>query len=95
MYTFDTFAGERSVMRQAVITARVDSETAARIDEIAQRTGRTRSWLAAQAIRSYAEREAAFLAFIKEGEDAIARGDVLSEEEMDGEFDRMLADLGE
>jgi predicted transcriptional regulator len=80
-------------MRQAVITARVDSETAARIDEIAQRTGRTRSWLAAQAIRNFAEREAEYLAFIKEGEDALDRGDVLTDEEMDVEFDRMLAEL--
>jgi len=82
-------------MRQAVITARVDSETAARIDEIAQRTGRTRSWLAAQAIRSYAEREAEFLAFIQAGIDQADRGELIGEAEMDAEIDAMLAELSE
>jgi predicted transcriptional regulator len=70
------------VSKSAVITTRVDEETLALVDKVASASGRTRAWIAAQAIREVAEREAAFLAFVQEGIDAADRGDVVSHDEV-------------
>lgn len=63
--------------KSAVITARLDEETLAIVDKVAQASGRSRAWFAAQAIREVAEREAEFLAFVQEGIDAADRGELI------------------
>ena len=73
--------------KSAVITARLDAETLALVDRIAQAQGRSRSWFAARAIRRAAEKEADFLAFVQEGIDAADRGELISQEEMEAWFD--------
>ena len=42
--------------KSAVLTTRVDEETLALVDKVAQATGRSRAWIAAQAIREVAVR---------------------------------------
>ncbi len=69
--------------KSQVITARIDPEVMALVDRLAAARGRSRSWLAARAIEKMARAETAFLDFVKEGEDAIARGDYLTQEEME------------
>lgn len=66
----------------AVISARVDAETLALIDRIAAAQGRSRAWLVASAVKRMAEDEVAYLAYIQEGRDAIARGDLIPHEEV-------------
>ena len=53
-------------MRQAVLTARVDAETSEKLDEIAALTGRSRSWVAAAAVKAYVDSEAALLRDVQE-----------------------------
>lgn len=66
-----------------VITARIDDETLALVDRVASAQGRSRAWFVAKAIRSAAEKEADFLAFIQQGVDSANRGDLISQEEME------------
>jgi predicted transcriptional regulator len=68
--------------KSAVITTRVDEETLALIDRVAQASGRSRAWFAAQAIREIAEREADFLAFVQEGIDAADRGELIPHDDL-------------
>lgn len=49
------------------VTVRLDSATKARLDELAQHTRRTRSFLAGEAITDYVERELAIIAGIERG----------------------------
>ena len=49
------------------VTVRLDSATKARLDELAQHTRRTRSFLASEAITDYVERELAIVAGIEQG----------------------------
>lgn len=69
--------------KSQVITARIDPETMAMMDRLAKAQGRSRSWLAARAIEKMARAETAFMDFVKEGEDAIARGEYLTQDEME------------
>lgn len=68
--------------KTAVITARLEEETLKALDALAESQERTRAWLVAKAVERYVEEETAFRAFLKEGEDAIDRGDYLTHEEM-------------
>ncbi|MGV1682792.1 CopG family ribbon-helix-helix protein [Sphingopyxis sp. NJF-3] len=68
--------------KQTVISARLDAETVALVDDIVASQGRSRAWFVAQAVREHAQREAEFLAFVQEGVDAIASGDWISQDEM-------------
>jgi predicted transcriptional regulator len=80
-------------MRQAVLTARIDSDLATKLDALAARTGRSRSWLTAEAVSRFVEHEVAYLEFVQEGLDAVARGEFLEEAEADQVIDAMLADF--
>ncbi|MEK6541588.1 MAG: ribbon-helix-helix protein, CopG family [Pseudomonadota bacterium] len=74
--------GKEITSKLAVISARVDAETLALIDRIAAVRGRSRAWLVASAVKRMAEDEAAYLAFVQEGIDAVERGDVIPHEEV-------------
>lgn len=69
--------------KTSVITARLDAETLTALDALAEKRERSRAWLVAKAIKRFVEEETAFDAFIQEGEDAIERGDYLTQEEME------------
>jgi len=77
--------------KSQVITARIDPEVMALVDRLAAAQGRSRSWLAARAIEKMARAETAFWDFVKEGEDAIARGDYLTQEQMEDWITEMKA----
>ena len=66
----------------SVITFRIESETADMLDKLARRLGRSRSSVVAQAIREYAEEQAAFLEFIKEGDRDFEQGRVHEEHDV-------------
>jgi predicted transcriptional regulator len=71
-----------SMTKRNVITARVDDDILAGLDQLSDYTDRSRAWLVAEAVRRYVEEEGAFLAFVKEGEDAIDRGDFITHDQL-------------
>ena len=64
------------------ITTRLDAATLETLDQLATRYDRSRSWLVAQAVRQFTEREAEMLAFIEEGERSAREEPLISSEEM-------------
>lgn len=64
------------------ISARVDATTLKDLDRLAEELDRSRSWLVAQAVREYVDREAEMLAFIEEGERSAREEPLISSEEM-------------
>jgi predicted transcriptional regulator len=54
--------------KDTVINARIDSETLSQLDELAAEWKRTRSYMIAEAVREFVEREYAFLCAVREGE---------------------------
>lgn len=56
------------------VTVRLDSETKSRLEELAQHTRRTKSFLAGEAIADYVERELAIIAGIQRGLDDVKAG---------------------
>jgi predicted transcriptional regulator len=72
--------------KTAVITARIDNDTLARLEKLADAQERSRAWLVNKAVSKFVEEETAFLAFVQEGEDAINQGDFYSQDEMESWF---------
>ena len=64
------------------ITTRLDAATLETLDRLAQRYDRSRSWLVAQAVRQFVEREAEMLAIIEEGERSAREEPLISHEGM-------------
>lgn len=77
-----TRSGAKSPAKSVVITARIDAETAALLDQVGAAHGRSRAWLVASAVKKMAEEEAAYLAFIQEGLDDFAAGRTVPHEEV-------------
>lgn len=76
-------------MKTSVITARLDPETLAGLDKLAEYHERSRAWLVAKAVKQYVKNESEFFAFLQEGEDAIERGEYLTHEELMAEIKGM------
>jgi predicted transcriptional regulator len=72
-----------AMSKSQIITARIDPEVMELVDRVAKARGRSRSWLAARAIEKMARAEAAFMDFVQEGEDDIAAGRFLTQEQME------------
>ena len=69
--------------RTSVITTRVDEDTLLGLDRIGAYHERSRAWLIAKAVERYVKQESEFFAFLQEGEDAIDRGNYLTQEELE------------
>ena len=78
-------------MSKVVVTARIDEETAAKLDQLAEAGDRSRSWLVTQAIKRYAEEESAYLEFILEGERSGEEGGWIPHATVMAEIDALLA----
>jgi len=74
-----------------VVTARIDAALLTDLDRLASEQDRSRSWLVAAAVERYVREEIAFHDFLKEGEDAIDRGDFVTHEELVAEIQAMKA----
>ncbi len=79
-------------MSRNVVTARIDDGTLADLDTLAKRHDRSRSWLAARAIKAYVDQEMRFLAFVKEGEDDFVDGKFLTQAQMEAWFEQYCRD---
>lgn len=69
-------------MKTSVVTARLDADTLAGLDKLAEYHERSRAWLVAKAVKQYVKNESEFFAFLQEGEDAVERGEYLTHEEL-------------
>jgi RHH-type transcriptional regulator, rel operon repressor / antitoxin RelB len=79
-----------SLTDTTVVTARIDATLKARLDALARATKRSKSYLAAEAIAAYVELNEWHIAEIKAGIAELDRGDVLSEEEAEEMYRRLL-----
>jgi predicted transcriptional regulator len=64
----------KAAPKEIVLSVRIDAETVGMLDELATEMDRSRSAVAARAIREYAEQEYATLCAAREGEKDIAKG---------------------
>lgn len=72
--------------KAASITAHVDADTLAIVEQLAKVQGRSVEQYAAKAIQRVAESDADFRAFIQVGIDAAARGEMIPHEEVMAEL---------
>ena len=66
----------------AAFTVRLDDDTLAALDRLAEQTERSRSWLVTRAVEDYVSLNEWQIGRIREGIAAADRGDFASEEEM-------------
>ena len=72
------------------MTIRLNSETKAKLSELAIYTRRTKSFLAAEAISDYVERELAIVTGIERGIDDMNAGRVTSHDDVMAEIDDII-----
>ena len=73
--------------KSAVITARLDSEALAKLDQLSATLDRSRAWIVAKAVQRYVDEELEYRAFIQQGVDEADRGELISQEEMEAWFE--------
>lgn len=67
---------------QSATTVRLDPETRAQLDKMAEQIDRPRAWIIKEAVAQYLEREAWYLAEVQKGIDDMEAGREISHEEM-------------
>ena len=75
----------------SVVSVRLDSELVGQLDELAGEMQRSRSFLIAQAVREFVEREYTSLLAVREGEEDIERGRSMAGEEVRRWFEHLSA----
>jgi predicted transcriptional regulator len=78
----------------ATVTARIDEDTSNRLEQLAQATERSRSWLVSDAIRRYLEEESWQVAAIEEGVRQADAGNFADDEEVRAAFSRWGVNAG-
>jgi predicted transcriptional regulator len=75
-------------MRTVTIGARISEELDRDLARLAAATGRSKSWLVADALRSYVQSEKAFVEAVEEGIKAADEGRLVDHEAVVAEFER-------
>jgi predicted transcriptional regulator len=75
-------------MRTVTIGARISEELDRDLARLAVATGRSKSWLVADALKSYVESEKAFIEAVEEGIKAYEEGRVVDHEAVVAELER-------
>lgn len=78
----------------SVMSVRLSDDIEQKLVQLAQSTGRTKSWLASQAIQDYLDREAWQIAEIQAALREADAGDFLPEHEMNAKFQRWGINAG-
>ena len=78
----------------AVVSVRLGSSVLQQLDDLASEMDRSRSYLIAEAVREFVEREYAHLLHVREGEADIEAGRSLSGEEMRAWVDTLKQPAG-
>lgn len=76
--------------KSITIAARVDADLDGQLDRLAAATGRSKSWLISEALRSYLANEQQFLAAIEEGKQALREGKTLDHATVVAAFERIV-----
>lgn len=77
--------------KSVTIAARVDADLDDEIERLASATGRSKSWLVNEALRSYVASERQFLAAVEEGKQALRDGKVLDHTTVVAAFERITS----
>lgn len=72
----------------SVLTVRVPDDMKYQMDALAEATGRTRSWIAAEAIRQYVDSESWQIGEIRKALKEADAGDFVEDEEMERVFNK-------
>ena len=80
---------------EVTISARIPDEINDQLTRLSEATGRTKSWVIKEALRSYLLSESAFLEAIEEGLADIRAGRVTPHEEVRAEIRRKIAETGQ
>jgi RHH-type transcriptional regulator, rel operon repressor / antitoxin RelB len=88
---FTLFDMRGRMTKSITLAARVDAELDAELTRLAAATGRTKSWLINEALRSYVANEQQFLAAVEEGKQALREGRVIEHDTVVAAFNRMVA----
>jgi predicted transcriptional regulator len=83
-------AEERDVPNSITPAARVDGDLDAKLNRLASVTGRSKSWLINEALRSFVVNEQQFLAAVEEGKQALREGRTLDHATVVAAFDRLV-----
>jgi RHH-type rel operon transcriptional repressor/antitoxin RelB len=75
-------------MKTISIGARISEQLDRDLRTLASATGRSRSWLVAEALRSYVEAETQFIQAVEEGIKAADEGRLVDHDTVVAEFDR-------
>ena len=78
----------------SVMSVRLPDEVEQQLGQLAQSTGRTKSWLANQAIKDYLAREAWQITEVESALREADAGDFVSEKEMMAKFNRWGINAG-
>jgi RHH-type transcriptional regulator, rel operon repressor / antitoxin RelB len=76
--------------KSITLAARVDAELDAELTRLASATGRSKSWLINEALRSYVTNEQQFLAAVEEGKQALKDGRVIDHDTVVAAFNRLI-----
>jgi len=77
--------------KSVTLAARVDADLDAELSRIATVSGRSKSWLVNEALRSFVANEQQFLAAIEEGKRALREGRTVDHDIVLAAFDRLVA----
>ena len=77
--------------KSVTIAARVDADLDGQLDRLAAATGRSKSWLITEALRSYVANEQQFLAAVEEGKQALRDGETLDHATVVAAFERIVS----
>jgi len=72
------------------IAADIDEELDAQLERLAAATGRSKSWLISDALRSYVANEQQFLAAVEEGKQALRDGKTVDHNTVVAAFERIV-----
>jgi RHH-type rel operon transcriptional repressor/antitoxin RelB len=84
---------EGEMPKSITLAARVDAELDAELGRIATATGRSKSWLINEALRSFVANERQFLAAVEEGKQALRDGRVVDHSTVVAAFERLVTPM--
>ncbi|MGH6863562.1 MAG: CopG family ribbon-helix-helix protein [Methylocella sp.] len=77
--------------KSVTIAARVDADLEGELERLAAATGRSKSWLISEALRSYVANEQQFLAAVEQGKQALRDGKTLDHKTVVAAFERIVS----
>ena len=81
--------------KTAVVTGRIETQTAAELDRLAERLDRSRGWVIARAVEEFVSAENELLDSLEEAERQIDRGEYYTQKEMEAWVEARRGSLAE